>query len=393
MLIGSPLPASNTSRHNDLAAVQLRTLCEALGMQDSYSDYLLLQRFLFGAWGERTRSNSPSARYPSLIGDDHSPYEYSVAFTKRDIELRLLLEAQAAIPTLLANHRAALELNIRIAEVFPIDLSRLNSVIDLFCPAQPRGDFSLWHAVSLRKNRPPKFKVYLNPQARGRDESSSVVYEALRRLGLGGAVDVLRKEVAHRGSQRDEMNYFSLDLSDAPSARVKIYFCHHRASAGDLERSFSASPSHVAGDVVDFCADMVGHAGPFSRKPVTSCFSFTEGSARPRAATFHLPIAHYAPDDQLIAERIAAFMGKHELGVNRYADLVARFARRPLESGGGVQSYASFRRDPVEGMLLTAYLSPELFAAHPQQVCISESGHGHLVPGALGVGSPFAELR
>ena len=359
----SRIPTRRTNRHNDLAGVQLRSLCDALALQDSYPEYLLLQRFLFGAWGERARPTIRSVPYPSLIGDDHSPYEYSVAFTKREVELRLLLEAQAARPTLLANHRAALELNGRLAEVFPINLSRFNAVADLFFPSEPRGAFSLWHAVSLRKARPPKFKVYMNPQSRGREEATEVVYEALRRLGLAGSVNVLREEVAHRGSQHDEINYFSLDLSNAPSARVKVYFCHHRATAADLERSFAASPLHQAGDVAGFCADMVGHTGPFNRKPITSCFSFTEGSERPRAATFHLPIAHYAPNDQAITARIAAFMRKHELDADRYAHLVARFTRRPLTAGAGVQSYASFRRDPAEGMLLTAYLSPELFRA------------------------------
>lgn len=392
MLIGSQVSANRTSRHNDLAAVQLRGLCEALSMQDSYPEYLLLQRFLFGSWGNRLMARSASAPYPSLIGDDHSPYEYSVAFTKREVELRLLLEAQASRPTVVANHRAALELNRRIAEVFPVDLRRLESVADLFFPPQPRGAFTLWHAVSLRKGRPPKFKIYLNPQARGREEASSLVYEALRRLGLGDAVDVLREQVAHRGAQQDEVNYFSLDLSAAPSARVKVYFCHHRASAVDVERSFSASPLHVAGDVAQFCLDMVGHTGPFLKKPVTSCFSFTEDSTQPRAATFHLPIAHYGRDDQTIAERIMAFMRKHELDAHRYGNLLARFARRPLNSGAGVQSYASFRRDPADGMLLTTYLSPELFAERSRGARVPEGRQG-LSPGALGAGAPLLQAR
>jgi DMATS type aromatic prenyltransferase len=392
MLIGSSPPRKKAKRHNDLAGTQLSSLCDALSMRSSYPEYLLLQRFLFGAWGERAVETNGAAPYPSLIGDDHSPYEYSVAFTRSDVELRLLLEAQARRPSATANHRAALELNKRIAEVFPVNLNRFDSVADLFFPSEPRGSFSLWHAVSLRKDRKPKFKVYLNPQARGKEGASGVVYEALHRLGLDAAVDILREEVAHRGPQRDEMNYFSLDLSDEPSARVKVYFCHHRATAADLERSFAASPLHQTGDVAEFCVDMVGHGGPFLGKPVTSCFSFTQGSGRPHAATFHLPIAHYAADDHAIAERIAVFMRKHDLGADRYPALAARFASRPLSAGVGIQSYASFRRDPAGGMLLTVYLSPELFSNLGERG-VGATSPGHLLPGTLATGAAFPQAR
>lgn len=391
MLIGPTLPEKKAKRHNDLAGTQLLSLCDALSMRSSYPEYLLLQRFLFGAWGERVRETSESAPYPSLIGDDHSPYEYSVAFTKGETELRLLFEAQARRPNAISNQRAALDVNKRIAEVFPVNLDRFNSVADLFFPSEPRGSFSLWHAVSLRKDRKPKFKAYMNPQAHGKEGASGVVYEALQRLGLGAAVDVLREEVAHRGPLRDEMNYFSLDLSDEPSARVKVYFCHHRATAADLERSFAASPLHQTGDVAEFCVDMVGHCGPWVRKPVTSCFSFTQGSGRPHAATFHLPIAHYAADDHAIAERIACFMRKHDLGADRYPDLAARFASRPLCAGVGVQSYASFRRDPSGGMLLTVYLSPELFSHLGKRARVAAAPPGDLLPETLVTGSPFSQ--
>src|SRR4051794_40140954 len=83
-------------KHNDIAGKQLRSLCEVLGLQSCFPEYLLLQRFLFGAWGEAALAAAPA--YASRIGDDHSPYEYSVAFSGREVELRLLCEAQASQP-------------------------------------------------------------------------------------------------------------------------------------------------------------------------------------------------------------------------------------------------------------------------------------------------------
>jgi hypothetical protein len=164
-----------------------------------------------------------------------------------------------------------------------------------------------------------------------------------------------------RGGERDELNYFSLDLSDESSARVKVYLCHRDATAADLERCFSVAPLHQHGDVAEFCFDMVGHGGPFTNKPVSSCFSFVEGAERPLAATFHLPIAHYVDNDSVVTDRVSKFLRKHELfGSDRYRGMIDRFSSRPTSSGVGTQSYTSFRRDP-KGMRLTVYLSPELF--------------------------------
>jgi hypothetical protein len=50
------------------------------------------------------------------------------------------------------------------------------------------------------------------------------------------------------------------------------------------------------------------------------------------------------------------------LGDAPYARALSAFAPRALASGAGIQSYASFRREP-SGIRVTAYLSPELFRA------------------------------
>jgi hypothetical protein len=168
--------------------------------------------------------------------------------------------------------------------------------------------------------------------------------------------------VAWRGAQRDEFNYFSLDLSDKGYSRVKVYLSHHQATAADLERSFSTAPTHVAGDIAEYCVQMLGHGGPFARKPISSCFAFTEGSEVPTSATFHLPVAHYVKDDEVIRGRVAAFLRVNGLDVAGYGKLMANFSARPLSLGAGVQTYASFRREP-SGPRLTVYLSPELYGA------------------------------
>jgi DMATS type aromatic prenyltransferase len=344
--------------YNETASRQLRALCDALDMQRDYPEALLLQRFLFGSWGDRPIPARP--RYRTILSDDHSPYEYSVAFNPEGNELRLLLEAQADKPSLKANQLAALALTQNIAEIFPVGTERLKSISDLFLPSEPQGLFSYWHAIVMGKRYKPKFKIYFNPQVRGKENADKLVAEALKRLGLGGTAKLLREQIGWRGPQHDELNYFSLDLSDRGYARVKVYLCHHHATADDLERSFSAVPSHRAGDVAEYCRQILGHGGPFARKPVSSCYSFVEGSEVPTSATFHLPVAHYEKNDEVISNRVAAFLGANGLDVSGYTKLISRFSSRPLSLGAGLQTYASFRRDP-SGLRLTVYLSPELF--------------------------------
>lgn len=343
---------------NEYASTQLRRLCSSVKLEQSCPEFLLLQRFLFGSWGERQMPARP--QYRSLIGDDHSPYEFSIAFGPSEIELRLLLETQGDEPSQSANRHAAFELTRRIADIFPISLTRFDAISDLFCPPDAEGPFSLWHAVSFAGRRPPRFKLYFNPQARGPNRSLELVTEALLRLGLPEATRIVSEALAVRGNGLDDLVYFSLDLDDEASARVKVYFSHHAATAAEIEGIFALAPTHQPGDVTSFCRRMVGHAGPFARKPLSSCFSFLQGGREPSAATLHLPIAHYASSDHAVAERVEQFLGEQGEAAAVYRDVLSSYPSRPLPSGTGVQSYTSFRRDPL-GLRLTVYLSPGLY--------------------------------
>jgi hypothetical protein len=76
--------------------------------------------------------------------------------------------------------------------------------------------------------------------------------------------------------------------------------------------------------------------------------------------TLHLPIAHYVESDDVTATRVARFLRRHGLDDMSYRRAIHVFTPRALEDGAGVQSYASYRREP-EGLRFSAYLSPELF--------------------------------
>jgi DMATS type aromatic prenyltransferase len=343
-----------SSTYHDVAHRQLLRLCGALELDPSR--YLPLQEFLFAPWA--TRVLPARAPYPSGIGDDHSPYEYSITFDRSGAELRILFESTHE-PALRSNRAASLALNRLLVERFGVSLDRFDAISDLFCPEDAQPPFTIWHAVALGRTG-HHFKIYLNPRARGRAKARSLIEEALRRLGFERAASTLLDRIAWRGPALDEFNYFSLDLSRSDDARVKVYLAHHGASASDVERSFMVTPGHRDGDVAAHCSTLAGSVGPFSRKPVTSCFSFTSTSELPIASTFHFPVAHYTPDDDFVSRRVIELLEREGLPTKTYAAALEAFRPGSLRGIRGVHSYVSYRRDP-RGLRFTVYLSPLLF--------------------------------
>jgi len=326
-----------------------------------------VQELFLRGWGAEQIPEEPE--YASCIGDDHSPFEYSLAVGAQRAELRLLVEAQSQTPAAASNQAAALALNPLLAQRFGASFERFDAIKSIFLPDSPRPPFSLWHAVCFGQHGRHDFKVYLNPLAQGPERANQLVAEALDRLGLAAAQRVV-DTITNDPGLPSTPNYFSLDLSDAANARVKVYFQHLNATAPQLDRLFELSPTHRRGDVVEFCRALVASDGPFLTKPLTSCFSFVGGQDRPLAATFHLPIAHYVPNDLVTLERVTRYLTSQKIDPSTYAAALRAFAMRPLDDAAGIQSYASFRRE-ASGIRFTAYLSPELFREatdHPSEL-------------------------
>ena len=336
---------------------QLYDLCSAVGVGESAREYLGVQSLLMEPWCER--EVPPLAPYPSRIGDDHSPYEYSVQFARNSVELRLLLEAQAAAPSLRANQTAALALNRKLAQRYGIDFSRFEQIQDLFCPEDPQAPFSIWHAACFDRTGRPDFKIYLNPRVHCGASAEQLVTEAVTRLGLSTVARSVIRRVVDGGG---EPNYFSLDLAARLGSRVKVYFSHQDAKLEQLESILSLAPSYRALDVVRFCRALLGDGTELNRKSVCYCFSFAAGMDVPLAVTFHLPVGHYIANDALIMSRVSEFMASEGLPVEEYRRSVMAMARRDMHESVGLQSYFSFRRE-ASGLKVTVYLSPELFAA------------------------------
>lgn len=349
-------PGSGTYRKTCMQGMQ--TIAQALELPPLTDELEGIVDTLMQGWGDQVIPRS--APYASNIGDDHSPFEYSLAFDPEGPELRLLIEAQATPPSSVGNHAAALALNRRLQSKYAVDLRRFDAVQELFLGTTGEAVFSLWHAMSLEPGASPAFKLYLNPQSQGKARAFPIIEETLRRLGFAqAAVDCVRRVMPRSGL--DELSYFSLDMSSKPQARVKVYVAHPVMSPQELDHVFRVCPSHRAGDVLAFCEAMAPGLRRFEAKPLMSCLSFVSGSELPSAVTLHLPIAHYVASDRITCDRVSAFLRAQGLDHRGYERSLTAVARRPLDEGVGVQSYASFRRE-AGALRFTAYLSPELFS-------------------------------
>ncbi|HEY2407634.1 MAG TPA: tryptophan dimethylallyltransferase family protein [Polyangiaceae bacterium] len=315
---------------------------------------------LLSPWGLQPPSVEPL--WSSQVGDDHTPFEFSVAFGKRT-ELRILVEPLGTPPGLLSNRDCAFALLDNLATDHQISLERLRRVEDLFLPKDPQGLFAVWLGVSFFDNAPADVKIYLNPEAQGRASAAALVEEAMARLGFSSAWAVIASSIGRRGRELDELKYFSLDLAPRDESRVKVYVRHMLATVEDVEQAASVAHSHRAGDVTEFVTAMGGvGSGTFAGRQPATCLSFVESRGSDAAvATHHFPVnGGYAPNDAEVAKRIVEYMTKKGLPASTYQATLAAVADRLPKDGIGLQSYCSFRRDGDQ-VRLTVYYPPELY--------------------------------
>jgi DMATS type aromatic prenyltransferase len=347
-------PATTTLR--SLGRRQIERLCGAMGIPEQTDHTLATFDILSNTWGDRTTDRP---KFSSDITDDCSPYEFSVALDGRGPELRLLAEAQGSRGTSREQWSAGWKLSEQLAQRYGVCLARARRVAPLFEPESLGLTFALWHAASFRSTK-PAFRIYFNPQARGRSYAMPQVLTALETLGMGGAASWMMSRFA-----RGEHNpvYFSVDLSDSPTARCKVYLAHPGVTAERLEGLVAGAGGHQAGDINSFCQSMTGSNGPWASRPVLTCLAFRENTDEPYTVTLHVPVRCYAPNDQVALERITAQLTPAE--ALAYERGVRSLARRPLDKCSGIQTYASLRREDGRRRM-TVYLSPEAYSTPSQ---------------------------
>ena len=217
----------------------------------------------------------------------------------------------------------------------------------------------------MKKGQPLSFKVYLNPQVRGRGERAALIQQALERLGFARAWPALADLLSVRGAHADEFVYLSMDLESTEDARIKVYFRHHAATLEHLEAVASIIPTVKPGEVSRFCTLLTDSTGPFLARPIITCFSLTNPHhAHPSAGTLYLPIGSYVKDDAQARERNRACLAHYGLDVETYDRILKELPARPLDAGVGMHVYTSLRIG-IPKPRVTLYFGPEAYNTFP----------------------------
>lgn len=334
----------------ELAEQKLATLTHALAVDGQRREHLfhVLDNCL-SSWGRSAIGSHPLVL--SDITDDHTPFEFSVAFRGAGaIDVRLLLEAQPVTPRIRSRWEAGHQLTESLAKTYGFSLDRFRLVEDVFSPTDEWARFAIWLAANVGQKT--SFKIYLNPAAHGAHRATATVREALERLDMSEAWSAVPQ--LRRGF--DEVKYFSLDLDGSADARVKVYFSHRNVGADTIEHMLSHAPGYRAGTATAFCSDLASGRTFFEALPLQTCFSFVGG--RIDDVALHFPVRSYAENDAVALARIAALLPESDR--ERYASILRSFAGRDLAACSGMQTYASFwaKRGCDR---VTTYLSPQLY--------------------------------
>ncbi|MEU7467673.1 tryptophan dimethylallyltransferase family protein [Streptomyces sp. NPDC044984] len=352
----------------ELVGGQLRGVCRAAGFTDpdGVGEVPLLDLLdLLGPAARRPLDAGPPS--PSFVCDDHSPVEFSLAFTAgSETAVRVLAEPGCTAATIGENGRLGLRALEALASRRAFSTEPVRRVEDLFFPAAAHGPFALWCAMDLRRDRPTGIKVYVNPQAHGRERAAEVAKEALGRFGFGRAWRALRERAVPRGPEKDEILFFALDLGRWHTPRVKVYVAHHDVTATDVHAVSRLLPGGRAGRVDEFCRVAGGDPGRFAHRPLVSCLSYTERDGEhPSGYTVHVPVRDYARDDGVARRRAAAVLRLHGMDatvIDRAWD--AMTSRHPSD-GVGLIAYLSLVRSTWQPPRVNVYFSPEAYGVRP----------------------------
>ncbi|MFI8092081.1 tryptophan dimethylallyltransferase family protein [Streptomyces sp. NPDC086080] len=347
---------------------QLRGVCRAAGFADpdaAGGDPLRDLLELLGPAARRPLDAGPPSL--SFVCDDHSPVEFSLAFTAgSETAVRVLAEPGCTAATLEENGRLGLRALEALASRQDFSTEPLRRVDDLFFPATIHGSFALWCAMDLRQGRPPGIKVYVNPRAHGPERAAPVVEEALSRFGFGRAWPALRARAMSRGPERDRILFFALDLGRWHTPRVKVYVAHHDITATDTHAVSRLLPDDRAGRVGEFCRMVGGNPGRFAHRPLVSCLSYTERDREhPSGYTVHVPVRDYARDDGVARDRAVAVLRRYGMDAAVIDRALAAVTSRQPSDGVGLIAYVSLVRSAWQPPRVNVYFSPEAYEVRP----------------------------
>lgn len=379
---GSGLSRLEPAQLGGLVTGQLARLCDVARLDRADTEtYVEVLADSLGPVAERSLALPPPT--PTLLSDDHTPVEYSLAFLPGTTPaLRVLVEPGCGGGDLAANGRIGLRVIREMAERWNFSTDQLDRLEDLFFPAVPAGAFALWCALELRPGGVPGVKVYLSPAANGWDRRAETVREALGRLGHREAYDAL--------PQADDFPFVALDLGAWRAPRVKVYCTHDRLSAEQAGVLSRLAPDEGRDQATGFFRTVAGRAdndgaggeggGDGDREALIrralTCHSFTEtATGRPSGFTLHLPVRSYVEHDGQARERAVAVLRRYGMDSAALDRALAAVTSRPLDEGVGLVAYLALVHQQGQAPRVTVYVSSEAYEVRPPRVPTG-AGHG-----------------
>jgi hypothetical protein len=183
------------------------------------------------------------------------------------------------------------------------------------------------------------------------------MYEAISRLGFSNMWPALLK-LRSRG---DSFFGLSLDLSENPGARLKVYVRHRNTSSKELDDRAALVNTINKGEWYSFCRSIIGKENPVFHWPVQSVYHLN--SEHPNEfvrAVLDLPILPYIENDFVACNRISSFLKDCGLRHDIYTQCVYALESSPLELEQGIHSYISYYKEKDKPKV-TVYFSSRIY--------------------------------
>ena len=336
-------------RETDLAAfalTQLRRLGVALG-QSSGAEQFEALALVASTWIDHASNGAP--RW-SAIGDDYSPYEFSVAFKRSGPELRVLAESQAEPATISTYWNAACAFNRLLAERYGVPLQNFDAMASFFEPDGAPAAWVLWHALRFGRREVPDVRLYLNPAVKRNVETEGLAVAALATIGLSGVLEAIARVLDGQTS----VALVALDLER--EARAKVYFSHHETTVARLVQIACDLDDPVADDIAGFYELLLGGVKRFVGVPVRSCFSVrAKDGVRPTQWNVSAPGEYFGNDGRARAS-VTKLLRHYRLDVDAYERCLEALDISSITKGL-VHTGITIQREEHEPRV-TVYFSP-----------------------------------
>ncbi|MCX4671900.1 prenyltransferase [Streptomyces sp. NBC_01381] len=305
----------------------------------------------------------------SFISDDHTPVEFSLAFTPDAAPtLRMLVEPGCASGDMAESGRVGLKVIREMADRWNFSTAQLDVLEDLLFPDAAEGPMALWYALDLRPGGIPGVKVYLNPSVDGPENAARTVREALYRLGHADAFAALPDGAGYP--------FIALDLGSWATPRARVYVKHPRMSADDAVTVSRTAPDlaedqvrsffRLAAESVPLPGRKAGESPRLLRRPALTCHAFTDReTASPSGFTLHIPVRDYVRDDEEALARATALLTHFGMDASALRRALAALTSRELTDGVGLIAYLALAHQQHRQPRVTVYLSSEAYAVRP----------------------------